>query len=177
MITINEIKENIYNAFKHELEKKRHPSYVNKVIIKSRSKDYLVEKLAKELLKRNLDLRVDDYINAQFIALNYMPYLPKIEQITSLNGFERWEKYKNLYKYIEAKINYKKVKKRRSKQSSYNDEELLSFKEVNDFEEDDKKRFLNQIEGFDLCLSNEIYFNPKSYICRQCIFYSRNIRS
>lgn len=167
---ISEVVEDVYSAFEKELLKKRRPEQVSKLLKQARTKSHLVKKFAASLLEKNLHFRIGDYVNAQFVALNYMPYLPKIEHITSKAGFQRWEKYKRFYKYIEAKENYKKVLKRRGKQISYTVEELLSFKDLIDFEEEDKKIFFNTEKGFAFCLDNEIYFNPKSELCRNCSF-------
>ena len=175
---ISEIKKDIYLFFKKELEKKRRSEQVEQLLEKAKQKDHLVEKLAKELLKRKLYFQIENYINAQFVALNYLKYLPKIEIIASLNGFKRWEKYKDFYKYIEQKINYKKVEKRRSKRKiNFSDKELLNLKKVLKYEEDDKRLFFNKPQGFDLCLSNDIFFNLKSNLCNKCDYkvYCKNI--
>lgn len=177
MLKISEIMEDVYSAFEQELLKKRRPEQVKKLLEQARKKTHLVKKFSMSLLKRKLHFNIPDYVNAQFVALNYMPYLPKIEHITSEKGFERWEKYKHNYKYIEAKENYKKVLNRRKKQIVYTDEELLSMKNILDFEEEDKKLFYNTEKGFALCLDNEIFFNPKSFLCKKCIYkvYCKNI--
>lgn len=174
---IREAKKDIYLAYKNELEKKRRPEQVKSFLEKAKLKDHLVEKLAINLIEKNLNLQIPDFVNCQFFALNYMPYLPKIEHITSDKSFERWEKYKDWYKKKISKENLKKLRKKQGKENSLEYlRELLELKNLKDYEEEDKKLFHNTVRGFDLCLTSTSLYNRKSEFCRTCVFKTKCIK-
>lgn len=164
-----QIEKEIVECYKNELEKRRRPEQVQKIIEKVWTKKHLIEKLAINLIKKDLHLLVADYISCQFFALNYMPYLPKIEHITSDKGFERWEKYKSWFKKKVSQENTKKTVTKLHKKIK-DKKVLLSLKEIDKYEEEDKKLFFNTLRGFNLCLTSTTLYNPKSCFCKECYF-------
>lgn len=164
---IKEIKKDIYDSFLAELELKRRPEQAFELLQKAKQKDHLVEKLAIMLKNNNLQFLVKQYVSAQFFSLNYMPYLPKIEHITSKKGLERWEKVKDWFEIKIGKECLEKSNKNKLKISNAI-KPLLELKKIIDVEEEEKKAFYNELEGFILCLDSTSLYNPRSILCVKC---------
>ena len=171
-ISVHQVKDDIYKYYEQELLKHRREEQVNIIILKIKTnKDNLVEKFAHRLIKWNLELQVQLYIEAQFFSLNYMKYLPGIEHIGSEKGFERFLKVKDWFKSKQAKTNNIKNKVKLYKKLSSDDKKTFSsFKYLNKYEEQDKRLFFNTLNGFELCLNSTTLYNPSSNLCRKCSF-------
>jgi len=164
-------KKKIFETYESELLKRRRPEQVKAMIAKSKDFDKYSEKLYNNLVKWKLDYRIEDYIKAQFFALNYMPYLPTMIHIASDTGLARWEKVKDWFKFKEAKIKKEKRNKKVAKKK-INEKLYLEIISTRKYEEDDKKLFHNKISGFALCLEQTTLFNRKSKTCLLCNFKS-----
>lgn len=172
---MKEIKEEILEAYKSILLTKRREEQVQK-ILESKNTNVYLDKCAKNLIKWNIG-NVREFIQAQFFALDYMPYLPSMMHIASDNALQRYEKVKGYFKYITSKKETDKVRKRVRKLSDFDKEVYLDFINLQKFEEEDKKRFYNKVSGLMLCLEATSLYHPKSKYCRQCKFknFCRNL--
>ena len=160
--------DRVLEIYKEELLKRRHPRYVDKRMADKKRNVQYAEKLIKNLQQWELLHLVDDYIEAQFFALDYMPQLPNMIHIASDKGLERYEKVRGFYKEKTARIKNQKANKRTSK--IFDEEYYLSLLEVNDIEEEDKELRHNTDEGLLLCITDTSLYNPKSNLCKECIY-------
>ena len=162
------IKKEIIEAYKNVLLTKRREDQVNK-ILSSKNTIVYADKCARNLIKWNVG-NVEDFVKAQFFALDYMPYLPSMMHIASDTALQRFEKVKGYFKYIEGKKQVDKTQKKNSKLLEFDKELYLDFIKLQKFEEDDKRRFHNNISGLLLCMEATSLYHPESKLCRSCGF-------
>jgi hypothetical protein len=162
----------ILGTYESELLKRRRPEQVKFMLAKNKGLNQYAEKLYGNLVKWKLDYRIEDYIKAQFFALNYMPYLPTMIHIASDAGFARWEKVKDWFKLKEGSTAKKKRDVKLHKRK-INEKLYLEIISTRKYEEDDKKLFHNKISGFMLCLEQTTLFNRKSKHCLLCNYKSQ----
>lgn len=160
------IKEQILDSYRNILLTKRRQEQVDK-IINSKSTIAYLDRCAENIIKWEIG-NVSDFIQAQFFALNYMPYLPSMMHISSDKSLERYNKVKSYFKFISQKKNLEKIRKSQLKKVIFDKDIVLSLVELIRFEEDDKKRFHNKLKGFLLCIESTSLFHPKSKVCLSC---------
>jgi hypothetical protein len=169
MKQLEEVKRKVLKYYRRELGKRRRGKQVDNIILREKNLDKFVTKCAENLIEWHLAHLVGKYVECQFFALNYMPYLPKMYHIASDKGFERWQKYSLWYKkklYVaEKKKVSKKLHKKKEVYSS-----LKYLDKTTKFEEKEKERFFNTLKGFLYCIENTTLYNKRSNFCEECKF-------
>lgn len=161
----------IFKFYKKELEKKRRPDQVKKIITRDIKKIHLAYNLLSILKQKKLEFNIENYIGAQFFSLNYMKYLPNINHICSKNGVERYYKVKDFFKQKtgKEKTNKHNIKANKEAIKEFS-KDILELKNINEYEEEDKQLSFNKVSGFEICLSLTTLYNPESSFCKKCIF-------
>jgi hypothetical protein len=165
-----EVQHRILEAYEEELRKHRREGQVQRILQNEKGLQEYALKCANNLVRWHLEYDVRRFVACQFFALNYMPYLPKMMHVASDKGKERFEKYKSFFEKLISKRKKEAYRKRLHRKVEVNRVLLRVITGLQKYEEEDKARFHNTVEGFLFCLESTTLFHPMSKWCKNCKF-------